>query len=392
MKQRRHYSSHRLSRDAERVSWLARGLSDSGSRTEDAWWENELALQIGKMLDNNQEEALNQALDRLQETHARAYDELADLIEAGVEGNMQNGPDGPRQTLLLALPILAWSRYSIPARSLPASLLTALRVQLKAHVLADDCRLALADFLYSPDQMPRGFVETRRFALQMENAALSDEDLSIPVTGLPETGHYISDLRYVLASVSVPIGHPMLRWQEVDGSRETALGQWQAQAGPGIQAILPGCNIQLLLPDAFFSAWRRADQEARGYALAATVSYLQAVLDLPASALRVVAAPYYEHRLVEWRISFGRQSDDTVLHGIVWPLLGIEDEGTDVTGEIDAILRQAGVGQILILDQQRLTPEYCDDCGAPLFPNAEGESVHTEMPELENDMPPVHLH
>ena len=25
--------------------------------------------------------------------------------------------------------------------------------------------------------------------------------------------------------------------------------------------------------------------------------------------------------------------------------------------------------------------EFCDDCGAPLYPNAEAELVHAEMPE-----------
>jgi hypothetical protein len=25
--------------------------------------------------------------------------------------------------------------------------------------------------------------------------------------------------------------------------------------------------------------------------------------------------------------------------------------------------------------------EFCDDCGAPLFPNPEAELVHAEMPE-----------
>jgi hypothetical protein len=392
MKQRQHYSAHRLSRDTERLVWLANGLADSSSRTEDLWWETELGLQIRKMLDSNQEDALNKALDRLQETHVPAYDELADLIEASVEGSTLQHAGETRQSLMLALPVLAWSRYNIPARNLPASILNALRVQLKAHVLADGCRLALADFLFSPDQMPRGFVETRRLAAQMELAAANDEDVPSPAEDLPETGHYISDLRYVLASVSVPLGRPMLRWQETDGNRETAQNQWQAQAGPSIQAILPGCSIKLLLPDAFFSAWRRSDQESRGYALAATVSYLESMLDLPASAFQAVAAPYYEQRLVEWRVSFSRQDDAPVLHGVVWPLLGGEDESTDVASEIEAILKQTGVGRIVILDQQRLAPEYCDDCGAPLFPNADGESVHTEMPEMDIDQPPMQLH
>jgi hypothetical protein len=27
------------------------------------------------------------------------------------------------------------------------------------------------------------------------------------------------------------------------------------------------------------------------------------------------------------------------------------------------------------------SPELCDDCGAPLFPDRHGEVVHAEMPE-----------
>lgn len=391
MKPRRRYSAHRLSRDAERLVWLAKGLADSGSRSEDAWWESELAAQIHKMLAASQEDALNQALDRLHETHAHAYDELADLIEAGVESDMTEGTDGPHRILLLALPVMTWSRFSIPARSLTEPQLAALRVQLKAHVLAEDCRVGLADFLYSPDQLPRGYVETRRLAMQLGQAALADADLAIPTRGMPETGHYIADLRYVLAAVAVPTGRPILRWQEADGSRDTAQTQWLTQATPILQAALPGCTVQLLLPDAYFSAWRRADRESRGYALAATALYLQAALNLPASSLRAVAAPYYEHRLVEWRIGFSRADDDQVLHGVVWPLLGAEDEASDVAGEIETVLKQAGIGQIVMLDQ-RMAVEYCDDCGAPLFPNADGESMHSEMPEAEGDLPPVHLH
>jgi len=391
MKPRRRYSVHRLSRDAERLVWLAKGLADSGSRSEDAWWEAELAAHIRKILDARQEEALNQSLDSLHETHAHAYDELADLIEAGVEGDVVSGTDGPWRTVLLALPVMAWSRYSIPARTLPNGLLDGLRVQLKAHVLAEGCRVALADFLFSPDQLPHGYAETRRLATELSQAALIEADVPVASASLPETGHYISDLRYVLASVATPLDHPILRWQEADGSRETAQEQWQKQATPSVQAAMTGCTVQLLLPDAYFSAWRRADRDSRSFALAATAAYLQAAMNIPSTSLRAVAAPYYEHRLVEWRIGFSLADDDQILHGVVWPLLGSEDEASDVSGEIEAVLKQAGVGRIVILDQH-LAVEYCDDCGAPFFPNVDGESVHSEMPEADADLPPMHLH
>ena len=37
------------------------------------------------------------------------------------------------------------------------------------------------------------------------------------------------------------------------------------------------------------------------------------------------------------------------------------------------------------------TPEYCEDCGAPLFANADGEIVHAELPE-EADTHVAHFH
>jgi uncharacterized Zn finger protein (UPF0148 family) len=37
------------------------------------------------------------------------------------------------------------------------------------------------------------------------------------------------------------------------------------------------------------------------------------------------------------------------------------------------------------------TPEYCEDCGAPLFANGEGEIVHAELPE-EADTHTAHFH
>ena len=136
MKRRRIYGRHRLSRDAERLAWLAQGLADSGSRLEDAWLEAEIGALIERLLRAGEEDALNQALDRLHETNARAYDELADLIEAGCEVSRV----GDTARLIIALPVLAWSRYAIPTRSVPKATLDALRAQLGAHVLGASAR------------------------------------------------------------------------------------------------------------------------------------------------------------------------------------------------------------------------------------------------------------
>jgi hypothetical protein len=390
MKRRRLYTRHRLSRDAERLAWLATGLADSGSRAEDAFWEGELTALIAKLLQANDEEAFNQALDRLYETHARAYDELADLIEAGAETGRFEVDGEPQAGLLLALPILAWSRYAIPTRGLPKNALSGLRAHLAAHVLAEGVRFALVDYLFSPDQLPRGYGETRQFAAELWPSALQNRDFNVEAKKMPETAAFVSDVRYILVAVSAPQGRPLFRWNEPDGDREKALAQWREQGAPNLQSVMAGCAFELLLPDAYFAAWRQADREIRPYSLRAAVAYLQTVLGSPAGLLRAVIAPFYDRWLVEYRIGFALTGSDDLVHGVVWPLLGTEEETGETPAEIERILREAGIGEV-ILHSQRFPLEYCDDCGAPLYPNPEGESVHAEMPEGEEG-PPTHLH
>jgi hypothetical protein len=387
MKRRRQYSQPRLGRDAERLAWLAQGLVDSGSRAEDAFWEGELRTLIGRLLESGNEEPMNQALDRLHEVNVRAYEELADLIEAASEG----GTLGEQQVLLIAMPILVWSRYAIPARPLAGETLGALRAQLAGHVLAEGVKLALADYIFSPDQLPRDFLETRDMTRALAALAATDKDFHVDAQRLPESGQYISDVRYILGAVAVAPGKPLFRWNETDGKRAEAERQWRTQGGANLQSTLLGCSFELVLPDAYFAAWRRVDRDGRGFSLIAGVDYLQSLLDVPGDELWAALAPYHDQRLREWRVGFGRKGDERVLHGVVWPLLGIEDESADIAAEITQILGQTQLGQILVLDQ-RMPLEYCEDCGAPLFPNLDGEPTHTEEPEPEGAGAPMQLH
>jgi hypothetical protein len=376
MKRRRIYGRHRLSRDAERLAWLAQGLADSGSRLEDAWLEAEIGALIERLLRAGEEDALNQALDRLHETNARAYDELADLIEAGCEVSRV----GDTARLIIALPVLAWSRYAIPTRSVPKATLDALRAQLGAHVLGAEARAHFADYLFSPDQLPQGYAETRAFADELWNAAAAGKDLKVDTRRLTESQVFVSDVRYLLASVQVPVGRPVFRWNEAEGGRPAALAAWREQGGPNFQNLLTGCAYELLLPDAYFAAWRQADRDTRPFALKAAVEYLKTLFNEPANRIRAIAAPYYEHWLEEWRVAFTLANSDDVVHGVTWPLLGHEDENADLGAEIETLLKSTGIGEVRILDT-RMPLEYCDDCGAPLFPNPDGENVHAELPE-----------
>jgi hypothetical protein len=386
MKRRRPPSRHRLSRDAEHLAWLAQGLADSGSRLEDHWWEGEIVQLVEKLLAAGDEDALGQALDRLTEANPRAYDELADLIEAACEVQQAQGCS----RLLVALPILAWSRFAIPARNLPAELIENLRIQMQAHLLARGARVQFADYLFSPDQLPRGYAETRAFADVLWATAAQGRNLAVDGRQLAESQTFVSDVRYLLASVEVAAGQPVFRWNEPDGHRDAALHAWREQGGANLGVQFAGCVYELLLPDAYFAAWRRADRETRPFALKAAVAYLKTLFGVPSLRLRATVAPYFDRWLEEWRIGFGLVDSGDVVHGVTWPVLGPEDEQADTAADIAALLKAEGLTEIKLLEV-RMPLEYCDDCGAPLFPNADGENVHAELPEdLQGQ--PTHLH
>ncbi|MBX3686875.1 MAG: DUF2863 family protein [Rhodocyclaceae bacterium] len=389
MKRSRFARRSGLSRDAESLLRLATGLAESGSRAEDRFWESQLTEVIDRLLEENEEAAFNDALDHLLSSNPRAYDELADYIESRAETALRS--DKKHDILLIAAPLLSWSRFRIPSTSIAPAGVANLRVHLQAHILADDVKLAVADFLFSPDQLPAGYCATAQFADALGQAALEQRDLHIDPAMLAETNQFLSDTRYLLAAVAVPRGEALFRWQQPGCSRELALEQWRAQGGACVAPMLPGCALEVVLPETYFAASREADRDSRPYSVRASVAFLGTTLETPASSLRAVVAPFHDQQLEEYRIGFAQRGKDAVVHGVVWPLLGAEDENADVVGQIETVLRDSGVSDITVLDH-RYPLEYCDDCGAPYYPSPEGEVVHAELPEDQADQAPRHLH
>ncbi|MFM1927882.1 MAG: hypothetical protein RIR28_465, partial [Pseudomonadota bacterium] len=150
----------RASREADRLVELAEGLAHSGSRAEDHFWESRLDTEIDALLSGADEASLNTALDRLADRESRAYEELADAIEGRVEHTLVKASDGTRDVLLFAAPVLAWSRMPLPTRALGTTTLQLLRKHLQEHVFSEQADVALADYFFSPDQLPESFGET----------------------------------------------------------------------------------------------------------------------------------------------------------------------------------------------------------------------------------------
>jgi hypothetical protein len=385
----------RLTRDAERLIALANGLNASGSVTEDRYWEGEMSTLAARLLENGNDAPIDGALDHLYQTNLGAYDTLIELVENESESVVAMQGDRAWQALLIAAPIVAWSKYSIPWGPVPRDEAGTLKVHLQAHVLAEGARLALVPYLYSIDQLPRHYSELRKLSARMGDAAVTGELPRLDFSRLPETAHLLADTRFLVAGIAAARGQPLFRWQE-DASghagRARCLEQWIAQARPTLTKLLPGCVFECLLPDAYYVNCRESDRRVRPFGIRAATAFLENALAAKPADLQAVVAGFGEERVDEYRVAFSLMGESEVAHGVVWPLYGREDESAR-PGPLDEVMAQ--IAEVGITEVKKLsgtfTPEYCEDCGAPLFANADGEIVHAELPE-EADTQAAHFH
>lgn len=389
-------SSSRLTRDAEKLVSLALSLNGSGSRVEDRYWERELGAALDKLLQSGQDASVDAALEVLYQRDASGYEILVEQAETLSESVVLDKEGQEHDVLLLVAPAAVWTRFSIPYGPIRADALTALAAQLHGHVLAEGTRLVLAPELYSVDQMPRSFSATRQWLMR-----LGAQALGLPVPRAPgdegfEVANLLADTRYLVGAVAVPRGGPIFRWQENPGkpehTRESCLQQWVAQASPLFADLLPGCGFECLLPDAYYVNNREADRRVRPLSLRASVAWLEATLGLAPAQLRAVVAVCGETDPEECRIGFTARQSNDVVYGCVWPLFGREDDNPDrpPVEQIAELLRDLGVTDIRKLPDL-LPVDFCDDCGAPYYPNPLGELVHAEPPE-EAETSPAHFH
>ena len=398
-------TARKFSADSQNLATLAQSLAISGSRLERRHWESFLDKLLEKLLGNNQQQAIYSALDHLFHTDPLAYDVLLDCVET-VSSSCSQSYDGKTyKGLLLAVPIIAWTRYVIPSGQLSTAQMQPLFELLREHILAQTTHAALAPALFSIDQLPQSYCDTFSLTRRMVDAALHKKTLQLP-SELPETAPFLADTRYLLIAVAAEINKPLLRWEEITSginsqlSRRSVLEHWQTHAVPNMQLLLPGCGVDLLLPDSYYVACREADKAVRPISLKAAVHYLTHSLSVEANQLSAVIASVGDQanamRIDEYRISFSHSGNSDVYYGVVWPLYDEESADDDISldasrrpgtppplspmQQIVATLRESGITKIQNAETI-FSPEFCDDCGAPLFCDPSEEMVHAEMPD-----------
>lgn len=383
----------RISPDLERLIADSIALAASGSRLEDAFWEERLFNRLTRLLKNQNQAVVEAALDQTFKLNSTAFEILADSVETVSESLSVEHEGISWDVLLVAVPVIAQTRYSIPSGPLPQEVVQEVASGFHRFVMAEDAHLSILPWMYSIDQMPQSHSQTRMLLEKLAQAAVTGVELNLELKGMPETIPVLADPRFMLAAIAVKKGAPIFRWQEEDSrclERSQALKEFQEVLTPVLGQILPGCEFELMLPDAYFTNCREADKRVRPLSLKAAINYLESVLGVSPNGLSCVIGAFGKEMADEFRVSFSLRGQPEVIYGVVWPLFDREmvsvdelndsGDGSSTLQKIAETLKESGV-QDIFKHAMLFEPEMCEDCGVPLFPDRSGEVVHAEMPE-----------
>ncbi len=397
--------SSRLCADSQRLVSLALEMFHASSLLESEFCRKKMEILVSRLLHGNRQTVLNDAIECLFSSDMDAYNCLLEVVEALSESAVVQVDDREYQVLLVAIPVLAWTRFSIPSGTLSPELMETISERFSELILADNVRFAMAPGLYAVDQLPFTHVDVMAVTHGLAQSMIRHSRFEL--ASKQETVPFLADGRYLIASVMVPSGEPFFRWQadsaltNFEAAKNECLDEWRKQVTPLVSEMLPGCNVELLLPGGFFNTCRIADQLIRPSTIRAAVHYLTYALDTQPESLCAVVGGFGKNldgiQVEEYRISFYQKDSEKIVYGIVWPIYGSEEfdsmtwtaqlesplamkRGNRQLVQIFDLLRELGVS----CDRtsvERFAMEFCEDCGAPLFADTNGELVHAEMPE-----------
>jgi len=382
----------RTSPEVEKLVSEVLALASSGSKVEDIFWESKIFERLSRLLKGHYQNVIDSALDVTFKSQTTAFEILADAAETAAESFIYEFDGKSYDVLLISLPIIAQTKYTIPFGAISNDTAATIVDCLNEFVIANNVKLSIAPWLYSIDQIPQSHSQTRQLLEKMATCAVEQTDLSYDLKEMPDTIAVLADPRFILCAIAAEKGQPLFVWQEEEAvrvERSQSLKNLQEVIQPTLLNLLPGCEFELMLPDAFYTNCRDADKRVRPLSLKAAVNYLETTLGLKPSELSCVVAAFGSEIADEFRISFAIKGHPDIIYGVVWPLYdreSVSSEDIEAGGDRDATIQlisstlvDTGVGDVF-KHAMLFTPEMCEDCGVPLFPNRSAEVVHAQMP------------
>ena len=248
--------SSKLNADSQRLVSLALEMFYASSFLESEFCRKKLEVLVFRLLQAKKQAVLNDAIEYLFTTDMEAYNCLLEVAEELSE-SADIEEDGKKyQVLLVAVPVLAWTRFSIASGTLAPEQIEAISSRFARLILADDVRFAMAPGLYAVDQLPYSHVDVMAVTQGLVQSVVQGSRFEL--ASKQETVPFLADGRYLLAAVMAREGTPLFRWQSIpdpagfETVREECLKLWRHEIMPIMSEILPGCNLELLLPGGFF--------------------------------------------------------------------------------------------------------------------------------------------
>ena len=362
---------------------LARVCSESASRFEDRLVDAALEAKCRQALDKGEDSDIESALAQLKKEESSAYDELLSMAEDCAQSLIK-----PKSTSLLVLiPILAWSRYRIPFGKLPDAMLEGIAKLYQQYFTQANTRIRIGSSLVSSDHLPEGLGPVRKlltqFAAGSSRKTIGVTEIASLMTQNPPPD--FSDSRFLVLSVTAPKLEDLFpaftqdREEYARNFMEFALGCHRL-----LEPALVGCVFQVQYPCAFFSAWRQTDASMQVFALKALVDFVCCMGFVPRQLIATTAVFFHPQpndtdptNEVRIGISLATQPN-RIIAGVVWPIAtGEPEDSQQAAGQI---LSACCIDKIVTLDQT-FPMEWCEDCGAPLYAAPNGLVTHIELPE-----------
>jgi hypothetical protein len=347
MRRSKQASSHKLSAESQRLATYAQAVGQAASRIEERAWEHTLDAQLQKLLKTGHQDTIDATLNALFKEDLNAYDVLMDSVEAVSESGSFNidtadGVSKPYDVLLVAAPILAWTRFAIASGAIPSISCKPCRRIFPPTCWPMARRWPCRPTLFSIDQLPRSHVETYGKVQKLAQAAIKGTALKAD-TKVPETAPFLADTRYLLVAVVAPAGAPLFRWQMAE--HQSQLRRRARRAGTMARAShayrqppAAGLRRRTAAAGSLLHGLPRSGQADSPGIDPRCRALPDAHAGMEPSDLRAVIAGFGEEsadgQIDEYRVAFTQRSSPDVIYGVVWPLYGQEDEeGTPPEGQ-----------------------------------------------------------
>lgn len=393
-------SATTLHHKAHELLDLIEALNHSGSRLEDEFWESQLNKTVQSLLVDPDSTLLEQLLDYLVlSSQADLYDILVSLIEGLAESVKLKHKQKHYDVLLVTAPITMWTRYQLPLGELSHQQHEDVLALFK-EIAAKDAKVAVLGQLLSFDQLPKSFAQTHQLCTELGQMALAAKPASIELDQPDESLNLLADTKFIVSAIVVPAGQPVFAWQEHKTpilALRALEQEWPLRIHPLLTSLFTGCQCTYLPPDGFFYNNRASDKIMRPLAVKAAVQWLAMVAQTKPSQITATIARCGEYETEEYRIGLSIENNPDLLYGCIWPIFNKDEVDIsspnyqDSAQQLQLLLTDQGIESIRFL-AGLFSPEVCDDCEAPSFPNPEGLLEHPHLPEDLADYMPDALH